>query len=81
VVKRRTETTPLDEQWRELRVHLAMGGATENELGAMRAAFFCGAHACIAVLATGRGAADAVMAELKRDMATSQATVSRMGMH
>lgn len=71
----------LDRQWQGLRACLLEGGAREDQLGAMRAAFFCGAHATIAMLARGRDAADAVMLELERDMRADQAIVRRMGMH
>jgi hypothetical protein len=71
----------LDRQWLELRECLLEGGALEDQLGAMRAAFFCGAHGAVAVLAQGGDAADALLAELHRELRDSQATVRRMGLH
>lgn len=79
---RRTGTADLlDRQWRELRACLVEGGAREDQLGAMRAAFMCGAHATVAVMAMGRDAIDAVMIELQRELRADEATVRRMGMH
>lgn len=71
----------LDRQWLELRACLVGGGAREDQLGAMRAAFMCGAHATVAVMAMGRDAIDAVMRELQRELGADEATVRRMGVH
>jgi hypothetical protein len=46
----------LDRLWLDLRECLLEGGAHEDQLGAMRAAFMCGAHAAVVALATGRHA-------------------------
>jgi hypothetical protein len=72
----------LDRLWLDLRECLLEGGAREDQIGAMRAAFFCGAHACVVALSQGGpDACDALMAELRRELGASDAAVRRMGLH